>query len=76
MCRLNHIEEHTAVSNVDGCSPQLLVKARIVQQIEVLEHQQSECLVVGIQCHLRPQLVKCVAIQLFGVMYQLYYIHR
>ena len=41
------------------------------EQVEILEHQQAHGLMVGVQGHLRPQLVKRVAVHPLGVLYQL-----
>ena len=71
MSGLDHIEEHATIGDVDGGTTQLLVERGVVEQIEVLKHQQPNGLMVGIECHLRAQLVKRVAIHAFGVFYQL-----
>ena len=47
--RLYQVEEFGAVGNVYGGAAQLVVERGVVQQIEILEHQQARCLVIGVK---------------------------
>ena len=74
--RLDHIEEHTAVGDIDGCPAQFLIEGGVVEQIQVLKHQQACRLEIGIEGAQGAQLVERVAIQVLGVLDQLCQLHR
>ena len=74
---LDHIEEHTAVGDIDGRTAQFLIEGGIVEQIKILEHQQTDRLIIRIQGTEGAQLIKRVTIHPFGVLYQFCYpFHR
>ena len=58
MCCLHHLEDDLAVGDVDSGTAQLLVECGVVQQVEVLQQQQSGALEVRIQREHRAQLVE------------------
>ena len=44
-----------------------------MKQIEVLQHQQPDILIVGIECQHRPQLIECITIKALRMLNEFYY---
>ena len=54
---LHEVEDGLAVGDIDRCPSELLIEGRVVQQIQVLEHEQSCRLVVRIHSQQGTQVV-------------------
>jgi hypothetical protein len=54
---LDEIEEATPVSYIYSRTAQFLIKGRIVKEVEILEHEQTYSLEVGMQSQHRAQLI-------------------
>ena len=75
MYGLDHLEEYTAVGDIDGSTSQLLVEGGVVEQIEILEQEQTDGLIIGVECQQGAQLIERVAVQAFGVLGQFCNVH-
>ena len=71
MGALDQGEQHAAIGDIDGCTAQFLIERGIVKQEEILEHEQTGRLEIGIQREHGPQLIECIAVKAFGVLNQL-----
>ena len=75
VCGFHELEYHCAVGDVDGGAAQFLVERRVVEQVQVLQHQQPGCLEIGVESKHRAQLVEGFPVESFGVVYQLCQFH-
>jgi hypothetical protein len=72
---LNHLEDGLAVSDVDGSTTQLFVEGRVVEQVQVLKHEQACRLEIRMQCQHGAQFVERIAIHPFWVIDEFRYFH-
>ena len=72
----HQVEEFGAVGDVDGSTAQLIVERGVVQQVQVLEHQQACCLVIGMQRDERAEIVKGLLVHQFGMLDELSQVHN
>ena len=73
---LDELEEDAEVADLYGGAAQLLVERRVVEEIEILQHQQSGGLIVGMQRYEAPEIVQCLTVHAFRVCYQFGQIHH
>ncbi|CUQ60937.1 Uncharacterised protein [Segatella copri] len=45
---LYHLEDNLTVGDVDGCTAQFFVETRVVEQVQILQHQQACRLIIRI----------------------------
>ena len=72
---LDHLEEHTTVGDIDGRTTQFLIEGGVVQQIQVLQQQQTGCLIVGIECQQTSEFVERLLVHFFRMIYQIGELH-
>ena len=72
----HQIEEFFAVGDVDGGTAQLVVKRRVVQQVQVVEHEQTCRLIVRIECDEGAEIVKGLLVHRLGVLDKIGQVHR
>ena len=69
------LEESLSVGDVERGAPQFLVEARVVEQIQVLQHQQPGRLIVRIGGKQASQVVEGLLVQVLRMLYQLCQVH-
>ena len=71
----HQIENDATVSNIDSGTAEFLVECGVMEQIEILQQEESGSLEIGIQSQQGTQVVERFLIHLFGMLYQVLQIH-
>ena len=75
MCGLYHLEDDFAVGDIECCFSEFFVEGDVVEQIEVLQHEQSCRLEIRIQSQHGAQLVQRIAVESLWVVDEFCYLH-
>lgn len=75
MCSLHQVEYHLTVGNIDGSPSQFLVKRGVMEQIKVLQQEQTGRLIIRIERKKTPEIVKGLSVKQFWLFNKLRYVH-
>ncbi len=75
MRRFHQVEDHLSVGDIDGRPSQLFVKGGVMQQIKVLQQEQTRRLIIRIERKKAPEIVKGLAVEQFRLFNELRYVH-